>query len=145
MQRLASEAMVRGTPLPARYWTMTRWWFWLGVPAFLQDIAITTPDGAAALTPHGIPDREVRDERRAAASELGRHGVQTGDLAHMAGAAAVIAAATIGKAAELISPGTSMAAGAQSRSAGCTDTLVPAFSTGIPNPSSIRSVWSREV
>ena len=29
----------------------------LGVPAFLQDIAITTPDGAAALTPHGIPDR----------------------------------------------------------------------------------------
>nr|WP_084299718.1 DUF2269 family protein [Microvirgula aerodenitrificans] len=40
MQRLASEAMVRGTPLPARYWTMTRWWFWLGVPAFLSMVRV---------------------------------------------------------------------------------------------------------
>lgn len=40
MLRLASEAMVRGTPLPARYWTMTRWWFWLSVPAFLSMVRV---------------------------------------------------------------------------------------------------------
>ncbi|MGE8357159.1 MAG: DUF2269 family protein [Microvirgula sp.] len=40
MQRLASEAVAQGTPLPARYWTMTRWWFWLGVPAFLSMVLV---------------------------------------------------------------------------------------------------------
>lgn len=34
MQRLSAEALAQQTPLPAVYWRMTRYWFWLGLPAF---------------------------------------------------------------------------------------------------------------
>jgi uncharacterized membrane protein len=34
MQKMAQAALEAGSPLPARYWTFARVWFWLGVPAF---------------------------------------------------------------------------------------------------------------
>lgn len=35
MQGLADMALAQGhKQLPASYWRMARWWFWLGVPAF---------------------------------------------------------------------------------------------------------------
>lgn len=34
MQKIAEAALAAGTPLPALYWKMANWWFWLGVPAF---------------------------------------------------------------------------------------------------------------
>lgn len=40
MQRIAAEAITRGTALPAQYWRMARWWFWLGVPAFISMVFV---------------------------------------------------------------------------------------------------------
>lgn len=40
MQKIAEEAVACGTPLPALYWRMTRWWFWLGVPAFTAMVLV---------------------------------------------------------------------------------------------------------
>lgn len=37
---LASAAAAAGTPLPAAYHRVMRWWFWLGWPAFVGVIAI---------------------------------------------------------------------------------------------------------
>ncbi len=42
MQKLAETAHVRGEPLPATYWRMARWWFWLGVPAFSAMVLVVT-------------------------------------------------------------------------------------------------------
>ena len=39
MQRIASAAVAERCALPALYWRLARYWFWLGVPAF---IAMTT-------------------------------------------------------------------------------------------------------
>jgi uncharacterized membrane protein len=38
--RLAATAAAAGTPLPARYFRIMRWWFWLGWPAFCAVVAI---------------------------------------------------------------------------------------------------------
>ncbi|MBK6726491.1 MAG: DUF2269 domain-containing protein [Xanthomonadales bacterium] len=38
--RLAADALASGTPLPAEYHRVMRWWFWLGWPAFLAVLAI---------------------------------------------------------------------------------------------------------
>ena len=40
MQKIAEEAVARETPLPALYWHMARWWFWLGVPAFTAMVLV---------------------------------------------------------------------------------------------------------
>jgi uncharacterized membrane protein len=40
MQRQAATAAAQRTPLPASYWRMARWWFWLGVPAFTAMVAV---------------------------------------------------------------------------------------------------------
>lgn len=40
MQRLAEAAMARGEALPASYWRLARWWFWLGVPAFSSMVLV---------------------------------------------------------------------------------------------------------
>lgn len=37
---LATAAAAAGTPLPAAYHRVMRWWFWLGWPAFIGVIAI---------------------------------------------------------------------------------------------------------
>lgn len=37
---LARTAATSGTPLPARYFRLMRWWFWLGWPAFIAVMAI---------------------------------------------------------------------------------------------------------
>lgn len=37
---LAAQAAAAGTPLPAEYHRVMRWWFWLGWPAFLSVLAI---------------------------------------------------------------------------------------------------------
>lgn len=34
MQKMAEQSLASGQSLPDTYWRMTRWWFWLGVPAF---------------------------------------------------------------------------------------------------------------
>lgn len=34
MRQLSDLAASEQVPLPDLYWRMTRWWFWLGVPAF---------------------------------------------------------------------------------------------------------------
>lgn len=34
MQKISIEAAANSAVLPALYWRMTRWWFWLGIPAF---------------------------------------------------------------------------------------------------------------
>lgn len=39
-RNLAMKAVEEGTPLPAAYYRVMRWWFWLGWPAFLGVIAI---------------------------------------------------------------------------------------------------------
>ncbi|MCB1925853.1 MAG: DUF2269 domain-containing protein [Gammaproteobacteria bacterium] len=53
MRQLAQHAATRKLPLPDRYWTYTRVWFWLGVPAFLAMLLVvfvmvgkTVPGGA---------------------------------------------------------------------------------------------------
>lgn len=40
MQRIAAEAVARQTALPGIYWRMARWWFWLGVPAFISMVLV---------------------------------------------------------------------------------------------------------
>lgn len=40
MQRIAEDAAARQLPLPERYWQMTRWWFWLGIPAFTSMVLV---------------------------------------------------------------------------------------------------------
>ena len=40
MQKIATNADAHGTPLPDLYWRMTRWWFWLGVPAFTSMVVV---------------------------------------------------------------------------------------------------------
>lgn len=40
MQKIALLAVAEATPLPAIYWRMTRWWFWLGVPAFTAMVLV---------------------------------------------------------------------------------------------------------
>jgi uncharacterized membrane protein len=40
MQKIAAEAVATGSALPALYWGMARWWFWLGVPAFTAMVLV---------------------------------------------------------------------------------------------------------
>lgn len=40
MEKIAAEAVSRGTELPAIYWRMARRWFWLGVPAFTSMVLV---------------------------------------------------------------------------------------------------------
>jgi len=40
MQKIAAQAVAHGAPLPASYWQLTRWWFWLGVPAFTAMVLV---------------------------------------------------------------------------------------------------------
>lgn len=42
MQKLAALAATASTPLPALYWRLARWWFWLGVPAFAAMVLVVT-------------------------------------------------------------------------------------------------------
>ncbi len=35
MKKMAEQAVLTKTQLPLRYHRYARWWFWLGVPAFL--------------------------------------------------------------------------------------------------------------
>ncbi len=40
MQKISAEAASRGCQLPEIYWKMARWWFWLGVPAFISMVLV---------------------------------------------------------------------------------------------------------
>lgn len=40
MQKLATAAARHNSPLPDSYWQMTRWWFWLGIPAFTAMVLV---------------------------------------------------------------------------------------------------------
>lgn len=40
MRRMSESALAEGLPLPDDYWRLTRWWFWLGVPAFLAMVLV---------------------------------------------------------------------------------------------------------
>ncbi|MBS0356582.1 MAG: DUF2269 domain-containing protein [Proteobacteria bacterium] len=40
MQKISADAAAEGSDLPALYWRMARWWFWLGVPAFTAMVAV---------------------------------------------------------------------------------------------------------
>ena len=40
MQRLSEHSVETGTPLPEHYRRLARWWFWLGVPAFISMMLI---------------------------------------------------------------------------------------------------------
>lgn len=40
MRDLARAADRNGEPLGERYWVLTRWWFWLGVPAFTSVMVV---------------------------------------------------------------------------------------------------------
>lgn len=42
MQKIAAIAAMESSPLPALYWRMARWWFWLGVPAFISMVLVVT-------------------------------------------------------------------------------------------------------
>jgi uncharacterized membrane protein len=42
MQKLASIAVAEASPLPELYWCMARWWFRLGVPAFISMVLVVT-------------------------------------------------------------------------------------------------------
>jgi uncharacterized membrane protein len=42
MQKLAETALTKQEALPASYWRMARYWFWLGVPAFAAMVLIVT-------------------------------------------------------------------------------------------------------
>lgn len=42
MHKLAARAVAETSPLPKRYWRMARWWFWLGVPAFISMVLVVT-------------------------------------------------------------------------------------------------------
>lgn len=40
MQKIAAHAATHKSPLPASYWQMARWWFWLGIPAFTAMVLV---------------------------------------------------------------------------------------------------------
>ncbi len=40
MQKISTEAASRSCHLPETYWQMARWWFWLGVPAFISMVLV---------------------------------------------------------------------------------------------------------
>lgn len=40
MRQIATLAHAQSRPLPALYWRMARWWFWLGVPAFTAMVLV---------------------------------------------------------------------------------------------------------
>lgn len=40
MQKMAAEAVDQGRALPPLYWLLARWWFWLGVPAFISMVLV---------------------------------------------------------------------------------------------------------
>lgn len=40
MQKIAAQAVAHAAPLPASYWQLARWWFWLGVPAFTAMVLV---------------------------------------------------------------------------------------------------------
>lgn len=40
MQRISAEAAAGQCRLPERYWQMARYWFWLGVPAFIAMVLV---------------------------------------------------------------------------------------------------------
>ncbi len=40
MQKISAEAASHGCQLPGTYWQMARWWFWLGVPAFISMVLV---------------------------------------------------------------------------------------------------------
>ena len=40
MRDLAADAAAQRESLPATYWRMARWWFWLGVPAFTSMVLV---------------------------------------------------------------------------------------------------------
>lgn len=40
MRTLSNQAVLTQTSLPKQYWRYARWWFWLGVPAFIAMIII---------------------------------------------------------------------------------------------------------
>jgi uncharacterized membrane protein len=42
MQKIAAIAAAAAAPLPDIYWKMARWWFWLGVPAFISMVVVVT-------------------------------------------------------------------------------------------------------
>jgi len=42
MQKIAALAFAHAAPLPASYWQLARWWFWLGVPAFTAMVLVVT-------------------------------------------------------------------------------------------------------
>lgn len=40
MRDLCNESLVNGTALPERYFIYSRWWFWLGVVAFISLVVV---------------------------------------------------------------------------------------------------------
>lgn len=40
MQKIAGQALADDSALPPLYWSMARWWFWLGVPAFAAMVLV---------------------------------------------------------------------------------------------------------
>lgn len=40
MRKLSEQAVMTQTELPALYWRYTRYWFWLGVPAFMAMLLV---------------------------------------------------------------------------------------------------------
>jgi uncharacterized membrane protein len=42
MQKISAIAVAEAYPLPELYWRMARWWFWLGVPAFISMVLVVT-------------------------------------------------------------------------------------------------------
>jgi len=40
MQKISEQANMTGTVLPEQYWCYARYWFWLGVPAFISMVMI---------------------------------------------------------------------------------------------------------
>ena len=40
MQKLSEQANLTGGVLPEQYWRYARYWFWLGVPAFISMVLI---------------------------------------------------------------------------------------------------------
>lgn len=42
MQKLSAIAVAEDSSLPEIYWRMARWWFWLGLPAFISMVLVVT-------------------------------------------------------------------------------------------------------
>lgn len=40
MRDIAADAAAQRSPLPAAYWRLARYWFWLGVPAFVAMVLV---------------------------------------------------------------------------------------------------------